>query len=34
MKIIISGASGLVGTALTKAFRTDGHTVLHLVRNY
>jgi uncharacterized protein len=32
MKIIISGASGLVGTALTKALRTDGQTVLHLVR--
>ena len=33
MKIIISGASGLVGAALTKALRTEGHTVLHLVRN-
>jgi uncharacterized protein len=33
MKIIISGASGLVGTALTKDLRTEGHTVLHLVRN-
>jgi uncharacterized protein (TIGR01777 family) len=32
MKVIISGASGLVGTALTKALRTEGHTVLHLVR--
>ncbi len=32
MKIIISGASGLVGTALTKDLRTEGHTVLHLVR--
>jgi uncharacterized protein (TIGR01777 family) len=33
MKIIISGASGLVGAALTKDLRTEGHTVLHLVRN-
>ena len=32
MKIIVSGASGLVGTALTTALRADGHTVLHLVR--
>ena len=32
MKIIISGASGLVGTALTGALRSQGHTVLHLVR--
>jgi uncharacterized protein (TIGR01777 family) len=33
MKLIISGASGLVGTALTSAFRAEGHTVLHLVRS-
>jgi hypothetical protein len=32
MKILISGASGLVGTALTGAFRKEGHTVGHLVR--
>jgi len=32
MKIIISGASGLVGRALTAALRSEGHTVLHLVR--
>jgi uncharacterized protein len=32
MKVIISGASGLVGTALTKALCTEGHTALHLVR--
>jgi uncharacterized protein (TIGR01777 family) len=32
MKILISGASGLVGTALTSVFRLDGHTVAHLVR--
>jgi uncharacterized protein (TIGR01777 family) len=33
MKVIISGASGLVGTALTKDLRTEGHIVMHLVRN-
>lgn len=32
MKIIISGASGLVGKALTGSLRADGHTVAHLVR--
>jgi uncharacterized protein (TIGR01777 family) len=32
MKVIISGASGLIGTALTKALRDRGDTVLHLVR--
>jgi uncharacterized protein (TIGR01777 family) len=32
MKIIVSGASGLVGTALTASLRVQGHTVLHLVR--
>lgn len=32
MKILISGASGLVGTALTKALRAEGGTVAHLVR--
>jgi uncharacterized protein (TIGR01777 family) len=32
MKILISGASGLVGTALTSVFRPEGHTVGHLVR--
>jgi uncharacterized protein len=32
MKILISGASGLVGTALTGVFRREGHTVGHLVR--
>ena len=32
MKIIVSGASGLVGTALTQSLRAQGHTVLHLVR--
>jgi uncharacterized protein len=32
MKILISGASGLVGAALTKALRAEGETVAHLVR--
>ncbi|HKV03580.1 MAG TPA: TIGR01777 family oxidoreductase [Candidatus Acidoferrales bacterium] len=32
MKILISGASGLVGRALTNAFRTEGHAVARLVR--
>jgi len=32
MKILISGASGLVGTKLTAALRAEGHTVAHLVR--
>lgn len=32
MKIIISGASGLMGKALTDALRADGHNVAHLVR--
>ena len=32
MKILISGASGLVGTKLTASLRADSHTVAHLVR--
>lgn len=32
MKILISGASGLVGTAATTALRADGHDVAHFVR--
>lgn len=32
MKILISGASGLVGMALTTKFREEGHTVAHFVR--
>lgn len=32
MKIVISGASGLMGKALTDAVRADGHSVAHLVR--
>jgi uncharacterized protein len=32
MKILISGSSGLVGTAATAALQSDGHSVVHLVR--
>jgi NAD dependent epimerase/dehydratase family enzyme len=32
MKVVISGASGLVGTALTESLRGEGHAVGHLVR--
>jgi len=32
MKILISGASGLVGQTLTSVLRRDGHTVVRLVR--
>lgn len=32
MKIIIAGASGMVGSALTPALQAAGHTVLRLVR--
>ncbi|MGH9690879.1 MAG: TIGR01777 family oxidoreductase [Candidatus Acidiferrales bacterium] len=32
MKIAISGASGLIGTALTTVFGAENHTVAHLVR--
>jgi uncharacterized protein len=32
MKVIISGASGLVGAALTESLRGEGHTVARLVR--
>lgn len=32
MKILITGASGLVGTAATNALRADGHIVGHFVR--
>ena len=32
MKVLISGASGLVGTALTESLRSAGHTVALLVR--
>lgn len=32
MKILISGASGLVGKALTKSLANDGHEIVRLVR--
>src|SRR5580658_6470968 len=32
MKVLISGASGLMGAALTGSLRADGHSVCHLVR--
>jgi uncharacterized protein (TIGR01777 family) len=32
MRILISGASGLIGSALTRRLSADGHTVLRLVR--
>ncbi|PKQ18496.1 MAG: TIGR01777 family protein [Actinobacteria bacterium HGW-Actinobacteria-8] len=32
MRIVVSGASGLIGSALTDSMRTDGHTVIALVR--
>ena len=32
MRILISGASGLVGTAATVALRAEGHAVAHFVR--
>jgi len=33
MKIAVTGASGLIGTALVPALRRDGHQVLRLVRS-
>ena len=32
MRVIISGASGLIGSALSRSLRTSGHDVVHLVR--
>lgn len=32
VKIVVSGASGLIGTPLVRALRADGHEVLRLVR--
>ena len=32
MRIAISGASGLIGSALSRSLRTSGHDVVHLVR--
>ncbi len=33
MRILVSGASGLVGTAAVKALTADGHSITRLVRN-
>lgn len=33
MKILISGSSGLIGTAATTALKSDGHDVVHLIRS-
>ena len=32
MKVLISGGSGLIGSALTNALRADGHVVSHFIR--
>ena len=32
MRVLISGASGMIGAALTKSFAEQGHDVLALVR--
>ena len=32
MRIAVSGSSGLIGTALVRALRADGHDVVRLVR--
>ena len=32
MKVVVSGASGLIGTALVPALRAEGHEVIRLVR--
>ena len=32
MHVVLSGASGLIGTALKDALRSDGHTLAVLVR--
>ena len=32
MKIVVSGASGLIGTALVASLKADGHQVVRLVR--
>ena len=34
MKTLISGSHGLVGTALIKALKADGHEIFRLVRHY
>lgn len=32
MRVLMTGASGMIGTALRESFTADGHTVTHLVR--
>ena len=32
MDVVVSGASGLIGTALCRSLRADGHRVIELVR--
>src|SRR5690349_16578200 len=32
MKVVLTGASGLIGPAVAASFRTDGHQVVRLVR--
>lgn len=32
MRIVVTGSSGLIGTALVRSLRTDGHQVVRLVR--
>jgi len=32
MRVVVSGASGLIGTALTDSLRADNHTPVALVR--
>lgn len=34
MKVLISGSSGLIGSALSKSLSDDGHTVVRLPRTY
>lgn len=33
MRVAISGSSGLIGTALTRSLRADGHQVVRMLRN-
>ena len=32
MKVLVTGSSGLIGSALTKSLKTGGHSVIHLLR--
>ena len=33
MKVLISGANGLIGSAIVKSLESDGHEVLRLMRS-